>query len=322
MLKAYLKDTGGNFAIIFSLVVFGIAIAVGVSIDTAGMTQEKNKLQSLADIAALAAARSGFTTEEELLVIATDAVEANSNMDMSITPTLIITPDNVIRVTLSGEYDPAILGIISQNHVPINTVAEVPLPSESTIDLALVLDTTGSMQGEKIESLKTAATALVNILEQRDSDTRIAVVPFSQYVNIGEDNRGVDWIDVEEDTQGEETCQMLPRTTSECDTEERTGYNDGVPYTYTANINCVITEHELLEFCHTPQTAWHGCIGSREEPWNRRPQHANRDFPGIMNRSCSSEMLPLTTDLDAVRTKITGLFASGQTYMPAGLQWG
>ena len=41
-----------------------------------------------------------------------------------------------------------------------------------------------------------------------------------------------------------------------------------------------------------------------------------------MDISGSEELLPLTTDLDAVKSKINGVVASGLTYMPTGLMWG
>ena len=61
--------------------------------------------------------------------------------------------------------------------------------SASGLELVLVLDNTGSMtQDNKLTSLKTAATTLVNILTGGQNSVPklwMGLVPFSQAVNIG-----------------------------------------------------------------------------------------------------------------------------------------
>jgi Flp pilus assembly protein TadG len=73
-----------------------------------------------------------------------------------------------------------------------NTALYLP---QSTLELALVLDNTGSMadpassgssQGTKIEGLRTAANALVsNIFGQPGNNSYIGLVPFTTMVNVG-----------------------------------------------------------------------------------------------------------------------------------------
>jgi len=41
-----------------------------------------------------------------------------------------------------------------------------------------------------------------------------------------------------------------------------------------------------------------------------------------MNVSCGEEILPLTNDIEDVKSKINSMSASGNTYIPAGLIWG
>lgn len=74
----------------------------------------------------------------------------------------------------------------------INTALYLP---QSTLELAMVLDNTGSMadpassdqsQGSKIEGLRTAANALVsNIFGQSSNNSYIGLVPFTTMVNAG-----------------------------------------------------------------------------------------------------------------------------------------
>jgi hypothetical protein len=56
------------------------------------------------------------------------------------------------------------------------------------VEIALMLDTTGSMAGSKMSALKEAAIDLVNIVvwnDQSEYTSRVAVIPFSYYVNPG-----------------------------------------------------------------------------------------------------------------------------------------
>jgi Mg-chelatase subunit ChlD len=64
------------------------------------------------------------------------------------------------------------------------------------LDLALVLDSTGSMsKNKKLVNLKLAATDLIEQLEDQENEhIRVSVVPFAQYVNIGPDNKTETWL--------------------------------------------------------------------------------------------------------------------------------
>lgn len=59
--------------------------------------------------------------------------------------------------------------------------------SGSHIEVAMMLDTTGSMSGSKMSDLKTAAKDLVDIVvwaDQSQYTSRVALAPFSEYVNV------------------------------------------------------------------------------------------------------------------------------------------
>ena len=67
---------------------------------------------------------------------------------------------------------------------------------------------------------------------------------------------------------------------------------------------------------------WYGCMGSRDAPYNLKPEFDSMAIKGIMNRSCGQTILPLTDNLTLAKRKVDSLTGSGQTYMPAGLMWG
>jgi hypothetical protein len=88
------------------------------------------------------------------------------------------------------------------------------------LEVALVFDNTGSMGSQsRLSTLKVAANDFVEILfgPRDEADTlKVAVVPFSQFVNVGPDkSNGV---------AGHRRCQPLSRTTTSCSTNS--GYHN------------------------------------------------------------------------------------------------
>ena len=201
-----------------------------------------------------------------------------------------------------------------------------------TTELALVLDTTGSMSGSKITTLKTAATGLVTkVTKDKEADVKVAVIPFGQYVNIGVDRRDEPWANVPADYSQRVTpaCTTITQRTT-CQTERYscTRYNDGTPYqtTCTRSINCkTVPVDPPQQHCPAPYTnnyRFQGCIGSPAYPKNVTDDDPSRRYPGFLNLSCGSELTPLTSNSGQMKSAIATLQASGETYIPAGLAWG
>lgn len=103
--------------------------------------------------------------------------------------------------------------------------------------MVLVLDTTLSMEGARLTSLKTAATDMVNTIESFDNDNfRLAVVPFSNYVNVGLSRRYESWMSVPHDTSTTTNVCRNKRDvtgTSNCRIVSGVRDRDGVKVPYT-----------------------------------------------------------------------------------------
>ena len=80
---------------------------------------------------------------------------------------------------------------------------------KNTLEVALVLDNSGSMDNttasgqKRITLLKAAAKELVKtladqatLIKQVDKPVQFSLVPFAASVNVGPDNDGADWMDV------------------------------------------------------------------------------------------------------------------------------
>ncbi|NNC37342.1 MAG: VWA domain-containing protein [Acidimicrobiales bacterium] len=322
LVSSLVKNKDGNVALMFAVSILVILMAVGVAIDTGFAHKTKVKLQNTADSAVLAAAGSGETDQLKLQEMAEQYVGANGDASKYAT-TLSLTPNGRVQVGVTTKYDTKFGGILGRSNINIAVVSEAPLASSEPVNVALVLDVTGSMKGSKLSSLKSAANGLIDMLDGFDNDAlKVSVVPFSNYVNIGQSRRNAPWLDVEDDSfsTGAEVCRMVS-TRINCRKVQSTCSNDGVSYSC---MKTVCDRGPEVQRCWTPTNnrVWRGCVGSRNTPWHERAHFGGNKIPGLMNARCNEEILPLTNTLAEVKTKIDSLSARGNTYIPSGLSWG
>ena len=201
-----MADCSGNFAIIFAITVTLLVLGVGVAVDTNAIYKSKVQMQDMADAAVLAASKSGETELSVLQGIANDYVSANNISSQTITTQLNVTNNGHINVNVNGQYDTQFMGMFGKPNVTINAVAQAPLSANEPVNIALVLDNTGSMSGAKLAALKVAATRLINTLDVFEPGmVEISVVPFDRYVNVDTARRGAIWLDVLDDGHGNGT---------------------------------------------------------------------------------------------------------------------
>lgn len=332
MLKKYLQNTSGNFAIIFSVSMTALLIGVAGSIDLMGIQKQKSQLQALTDAAVLAAAGTKSENIAELSKIAQAAVDSNNITGNS--PKIKLSVDNdIITVVADMNYDTQLMGFIGMDNIPVSAASSAPIPKDIPMNIALVLDRTGSMSGPNMESLKTASQTLTDMFVEFDGEVKVGVVPFSNYVNVGLSNRDAKWMNVPTDSSitGTESCYMTKDLvdSSLCTTTEYAGScsnGDGGTYSCTkTSSSCPDSAYgPEYETCSIPTTSttWDGCAGSRDNNRHTEPAYMAKAIPGIMNTWCGEEILPLTADVDQVKNKINSLSSSGNTYIPTGLLWG
>ncbi len=314
-------------AIMFSALTGVLILGVGIAVDSTGVLSQKSGLQNFADSAVLAAVSSGEDKLPKLKKVVEQSLKLHNTEGWDLDWDLKIIDKRVI-LTLASTYDTHLMGIVGKKEMDINVLSEAVLPEEVPINIALVLDRTGSMDGANMTALKSASAVLVDLFADYDSDTRVAVVPFAQYVNVGMAARTETWIDVPADssvTTPPGPCyDYQPKIcTGGYTTTIKIGYNDGVPYEYESDsCNAYSNDGAPYEICPVEKTVtstWKGCIGSRDGKYNQTASYKGKKIPGIMDVSCGEEVLPLTTDMDAVKAQINSLSASGYTYIPAGL---
>jgi Flp pilus assembly protein TadG len=201
MAKGFWKNTAGNITMMFALVSVPLMLTVGAAIDFGHASYVRTVLQSAADSAALAGATSTDKSDAVLQKAVEDFLKAN-NADgvteyISEIKQTYDPGEGTFRVDVVGTINTTFMAIGGIDKIDVGAHSVVNAGSK-TLEIALVLDNTGSMKGAKINDLKSAAKNLVSIMESEAAaftDLKIAVVPFAEYVNIGTSNSGATWLD-------------------------------------------------------------------------------------------------------------------------------
>lgn len=178
------SDERGAAAIIFAMATVVLApLAVGLF----GVYQaqsERTKLQDALDAATLYAARSSETTTAGVDQVGDRALDANMPIDVAVS-SFELQGDKVVG---HAEIEaPGLFAAISDARI---TADSEVMRGMNKVEVALVLDNTGSMQGTKLTTLKEAATSLVNKLEAAKARSvepdpvKLALIPFSNTVRV------------------------------------------------------------------------------------------------------------------------------------------
>lgn len=183
--NSILTDKSGNFGFIFSLLSVPVMLAGGLAVDYVGLSVEKSELQNAADAAALAVAREGKITDEQALEIARRTIAANYGISAAqVSATL---KDGVASVLASVDRPLVFGGFLGMKSMPVDVNSEATY-AYTKYEIALVLDTTGSMAGGKLISMQDAVIGLVDGMTElglEKDQIKFALVPYAGFVNVG-----------------------------------------------------------------------------------------------------------------------------------------
>jgi len=201
LVNRFLRSKSGNFAMMFAISAPAILAGVGLALDVSNLMTAKSNLQNALDSAVLAASRlaDASTTQtgggqplsrEEIFDRYFKAnIAGKSGLDNA-TAKLAVDPGvNYIRTSATAEADvPLTFGFLfgGNQHV---AAASSAYESTAKLEVALVLDNTGSMGDSNMKALRDGATNLIGILQSAKAqhpqrEIRAALVPFVTAVNI------------------------------------------------------------------------------------------------------------------------------------------
>jgi len=189
--RRFSQSASGNVTIIFGLMAVPFFSFAGISIDFAKASREKSRIQTALDSAVLAGGRafqvSGSTETAKqaaaLYFLKQTGYQLKSNT---------VNPDTfVLAVSSQENVQTSFMAVLGNKFdvLPVSATAKALLVREEDgdkVEVSMMLDVTGSMGGQRILDLKSAASDLVNILiREGENDVRVAMAPFSHAVNVG-----------------------------------------------------------------------------------------------------------------------------------------
>ncbi|MEQ8823661.1 MAG: pilus assembly protein TadG-related protein [Filomicrobium sp.] len=209
--RRYLNDKQGNIAPLFGLMAVPMLAVTGGAIDIGQAMSAQKNLQNALDAASVAVCvgGAGSQSSDEILRAYLNAELENSKMSL-LPPPEPGAPEvgaNPNEVQLSNtQFDPSsgtlepsvktttpttLLKLLGINDIDVEASSSVKCGAKR-LELSLVLDVTGSMNSKvggkkKIDSMKDAGLDVLNIFDRNLAvgATRIALVPFSEAVNVG-----------------------------------------------------------------------------------------------------------------------------------------
>jgi Flp pilus assembly protein TadG len=169
----------------------------GAAIDYGAASSARAQMAQASDAAALAAAKAPVTTLAERQKIAEDVFRAN--MGKKAVQGLSIKVKEIasgVRVDASADVKTQFMSMFGFQTMPVGVFSEVAR-GEGFVEVALVLDNTGSMSNDMV-ALRTASTNFVNTIFAgggASDSLRVGVVPYVAAVNPGRLNLGMTSVD-------------------------------------------------------------------------------------------------------------------------------
>ena len=361
----YAADLQANTAIIFAVALLPILMLIGAALDFSHQVSVIGRTQSALDAAILSGVLDSDSLNDKALAEATRTYfdEEVKGQDLRVNNFTLVRGGEAgeqFTATMQGTTTASILGLIGINRLNVSVSSQVR-KSERQFEVALALDTTGSMAGRKIKALKKASTLLVDRMSSavsKEDGLKLAVVPFAAAVRLDTSLKDAAWFD-----------------------------QTGASARSADNLVSGISRFDLMDHLGTD---WSGCVEARKAPFDvtdtapdatdpdtlytplfvpderdYAPRFRNnyvKDMPSLGNllddignvakygidpalpggpddwsavkvsastasgrgpgKICLTQpAIPLTTDLDTVKDTISALPAKGSTNITEGLMW-
>jgi len=251
------RDRRGALSPVFGLMILPLALAGGMAVDVGRAVTSRNDLQDAVDSTALALAHLPQSTPQATLnADATTWLGAEVN-DKNMGPlSVTVTPGGgQLTVSAASQVPTTIAALAGVNSIPVTATSTVKW-GLSHVELALVLDNTGSMSANsKLPTLISAATSLVDTLSTSagsdPASLKISVVPFSMTVNVGSSYQSAGWM------------------------------SGVMPAAYGADVFSTSNVNRFTLFSQMNQ-AWGGCVESRPAPYDVQDTPPNTATPATL----------------------------------------
>jgi Putative Flp pilus-assembly TadE/G-like len=315
-LNAYLahfrSDQRGNVAMVFGLMAIVLMLAVGAAIDIGRWLHARDQTVAAVDAAVLAGGRQLQTDNTDT---AAALAAAQKFYTQNIASRLPVIDDSIsfaiggdgISVTANGfaYIKTPFLQLANIDKLPLFGTGQQPIAvaqlaaggnGGESVEVAMMLDITGSMAGQKLQDLKDSASDLINIVvwdDQSKYTSKVAIVPFSEDIRLPTTT-----------ALGKARSTTLPSSKSVSKT------------TYYLS-DCVVERTGTQKYTDTAPGAGQYVMGH----YTTSSTGSGSNKKGVCTIPAGAEVMPLTSDKTSLLAKVTGLTAAGGTAGHLGTAW-
>lgn len=234
----FARARDGNVAITFAIAVVPLIAFVGAAVDYSRGNSVRSSLQGALDSTALMLSRDAATLSNTELQAKADsyfkAMFTRSDVkNIKVTASYNASGGSNVVVSGSADMPTEFMKVLGYDTMTIAGSSTAKWGS-SRLRVALVLDTTGSMNSDgKISALKSATKSLLTQLQSaatNNGDVYVSIIPFSRNVNVGSNNYSASWIDWTEWQSAPAYMTTWLANSSNLATWEQTGPGDACPF--------------------------------------------------------------------------------------------
>jgi len=295
----------GNIAVLFGFALLPILGFMGAAIDYTRVNSARSSMQAALDSTALMLAKDlsdGRITVDEISGKATayfTALYTNkiaNSVTIHATYTASSSQGSTIQVNGSGNVTTEFMKVAGFPKLDFNT-SSTSAWGNVRMRVAIALDVTGSMDKDgKMDALKPAARSLIDqlgALAKTPGDVSVSIIPFAKDVNVGAGNYDASWINWSDWDNDNKTCSGS-----------------------WPNQTCTPKNHNT----------WNGCVTDRDQNYdtlNTAPTGGpSTRFYAEQYDACPAQLMPLSHDFAALKSKVDSLTPNGGTNQPIGIAWG
>ena len=238
----------GSVAVMTAMMALPLIGLSGIAVDAGRMWLVQSRLQAAVDAGVLAAARqmgSPAAQQDGIALFWANFLPSNVSsgaayMGATASDPVVTSPSaSTIVMTSTATLPTTLTSVLGFTTLTVS-VSAAALSQATGLEVALVLDNTGSMEGSPIQSVVNASSTLVNTLYGSGSqdvqpNLWVAVVPFTAEVNMGKTHTS--WLAPNSYTAsawssaGWKGCVMARTATGDDSTETPPIGTGGVPFT-------------------------------------------------------------------------------------------
>jgi Flp pilus assembly protein TadG len=308
-------DASGSVAIMFAMTLVALCLFIGAAVDIGRWIQARQQTIVAMDAAVLAGGRILQIDDTNVSAARVAALRYYEENTKSRTPVIDDTisfdaVDNKTAFAATGNayIETAFLNLAHIPKLPLLNTSEASYSkavlraggkSNDAVEIAMMLDVTGSMAGSKITDLKKAAADLVNIVISDSTNAnpvRVAVVPFAEGVRLP--------------SSANSKARGTPKTKVEYSYSSWGNNNKAIYYP----TECVVERAGTNKYTDVAP-------GSGKYVMTLFNNDGNNGNSGKCGLPAADEMVPLTNSKTTLVNKINGLVLSGFTAGQIGTAW-